>query len=635
MNEITKQAPSKAAFKRLAECTTLGDAFQTQELRAMIAAAAPKFMDPDAMLRTWIQAAGKSPLIYQADLRQALGAFQSLAYLGLVPNTHLQHAHIIPFKTMRWNKATKKRDIPGVDLQVIVGYQGYIELGSRSGAIEAPHCDVVFNETLEKFSYSYGTNRHLNHAGKPFDFIPTGEPHYAYSYVREKNNGGESFEVMTWADVISVRNRSQAYRTALAAKEKAETEGWKVPLTWSEAPWVRDAPEMGKKSALRRHFKWLPKCPELRAAVAFEDAQDGGRLDFGPVIDGTASPVDGNVPAMEDEGPTGVDAATAFTDRREVATTPTTETKPAKATRKPAVERERVVQNEPPDDDRFGDEPQQQAKSDPPPTKVTPDVTPHDSGFEAMLVDATGDIVGEDPLTDPLAFARAFMMLWREAGRNRDVLREYNADALEDVSRLSVKAAELLSEMEAEEDAGEEDAQGDDGQSAQKMSFVAVEVPTDRGKQSWTGYVKSLKDAMSHLRSDQMHAWAEAQHATLTACPAAQRALAIRAISETCGRLGITQIAWLSGLVRRPAATNDAAPPATEGLSSDERWVNARVAELEAISDRAKFDEIATSTAVRTVMARLRRDNAALFERANAAFTGKNRELTPPAEDQP
>ena len=70
-----------------------------------------------------------------------------------------------------------------------------------------------------------------------------------YSFV-ELKDGGEEFMVMSAAEVEKIRKRS------------------KRP---DEGPWATDYDEMGKKTAFRRHSKWLPLSSEVRDAVEHDD----------------------------------------------------------------------------------------------------------------------------------------------------------------------------------------------------------------------------------------------------------------------------------------------------------------------------------------------------------------------------
>jgi recombination protein RecT len=403
MSENVSQLPSKNTTKRLLECRNLQEAFQTDELRRLVREAAPKHLDEGSILRTWIQAATRQPLIYQADLRQALGAFQSLAYLGLVPNTALNQAHVIPFKNRRWNVATRQRE-EVVELQVIIGYQGYIDLADRAQIIGARHADVVYDPRIEGFDFSYGTNQHLDHHGRPPGFVPkeNADPAYAYFWARMVVDKSDQFEVMTWHEIETIRNRSQAYRAALAAFNEARDQGKRLPPIWTEAPWVRHRDEMAKKTPARRFFKWVSKSPELRAATALEDRQEHHRVDFGPVIEGTMTPFD-DLPEMED-APEPVDPGTAHADRREP---------PAAAPNPPVRERAKRTPR---------------AKASEPPPAEEP------AGFSANMVNEQGEILGER-YTDPVRFVTELLAYSRQ-------LNDDDATAVLDANADALKAAE-------------------------------------------------------------------------------------------------------------------------------------------------------------------------------------------------
>lgn len=608
-NTTAPPMPSKAIAKPLAQCASLQEAFETREIRERIADAIPKHMNPDAMLRTFVQAASKTPLIYQCDLRQSLGAFLSISYLGLTPGTALQLVHLIPFKTKRWNpKARKLDDV--VDLNVIIGYPGYLELAHRSGLIKSVHADIVLPG--EHFRAEHGTHKILEHRPE-LDRDSEGlSPRAAYAFVNMADEG-DQFEVMPWADVLKIRNRSQAFRTALAAREEAEQNGKRLPPKWTDAPWVKDEREMGKKTAFRRVAKWLPKCPELRAGVALEEAQDRGRLNYGAVIDGVATPLDG-IPEAEDD-PTPVDPGAAFGMRGG---------------------------NQPTDDVQSRDEPVQQAHARP----TQPHARPTQSrgepvqqqtrrgpaepapapAFEAVLISAEGEILA-DNFASASAFARAFLKEWHAAGNEAEALREHNADALEEAMNDPL-AAGILAEMNDAEGVIEGTVEPD-----VEPPEVVVKPPVERGRTSWTGYVKAIKQALGTIPQDAFEDWVAAQRQTLTQCPLAQRVLAIRAIAEAAGLRNLTPPAWLGALMIAPKPAERAAPEAKK--SEDELWVEATVHEISTLSTLGALNKLIVSPDVRSRMASLRTANKPLFDRADAAFGKRHGELSADESENP
>ena len=203
---------------------------------------------------------------------------------------------------------------------MIFGYPGLIDLSYRTGLVRNIHPDVVFPG--DEFSFEYGTNAHLKHV--PRQRRPGDVPLFAYMHAQLKD--GQAFEVMPYADVLAIRNKAQAYRYALEAKEKAESEGKRLPASWTEAPWVAHEFAMARKTAVRAGSKWLPRSVELYSALAVEDAQDRGRhVDFGAVMD--AKTIDGSpdylsaaAEAISDEPP--VDPGTAHGIRGSLAQEP-------------------------------------------------------------------------------------------------------------------------------------------------------------------------------------------------------------------------------------------------------------------------------------------------------------------------
>jgi recombination protein RecT len=637
--------PAKHSFKPLKECKTLEEAFATHEFMERIQASTPQHVQPGRMLRTFVSAVSKTPLLAQVSLRSFLGACLTCSQVGLEPNTPLGHIWLLPFKTKIFNPETRKRDKEVVEVNTIFGYPGLLDLSYRTTKVKAIHADVVWPG--DEFSFEYGTDAHLRH--RPRAHKPDDRPLYAYMHAGL--DGGQAFEVMPYDDVLAIRNKSQAYRFALSSKEDAEAKGWNVPRSWTDAPWVQHEIAMARKTAFRAGSKWLPRSVELAAVIAIDEAQDRRRhMDFSTVMD--APTIDGTPDylgaAADAAGQSDEDAERASEEAQTTTRTQVTVNKPTGpsaaeiAKNKAATVKE---QNAAGDRARAAREASlaadaealKQTTADKPMVAETRNWDEPSSyyaqGFEAVLIDAAGDVTSE-PFTDPVAFARAFLLLWHDSGPNGDTLREYNEDALAEALNTP-EAATLLTVLDA-------DPASDvvvDQPVEQKVAppIVVVQPPIERGKPGWASYLKLLKAAlMQDVDAGNFGQWAAAQRETLEKCPMAQRVLAIRAISETAGMRRVDQPLWLGDLVRgKPAVApseSKAAEPKPAGeapvKSSDERWVEARLAELQTC-DRDQFDQLAGSQAVRTVMARLRRENEPLFNIADHAFTAKHNELPP------
>ena len=210
------------------------------QYREQFASALPRHLSVDRFVRTLQTALLRNPDLANADKPSFFLAALNLSALGLEADG--RRAHLIPFNN------TKK----GVtEVQLIIDYKGLAELVRRSGEVADLHADVVYEG--DHFSFEYGTNQHLTH--KPC-LKGRGEVIAAYSFAKLKD-GAPSFEVLSLDDVLDVRDGSQGYRRA---KEKGY-----------DHPWTNHFSEMAKKTAFRRHSKWLPLSPELREKIEIDD----------------------------------------------------------------------------------------------------------------------------------------------------------------------------------------------------------------------------------------------------------------------------------------------------------------------------------------------------------------------------
>lgn len=219
--------------------------FESQ--KATLAAVLPKHVGPDRMLKIALGALRTTPKLMQARTDALLGAVIQCAQLGLEPNTPLGHAYLIPFDN-------KKKGI--TEVQIIFGYKGLIDLARRSGQIVSIAAHEV--RAHDEFAYEYGLDERLIHRpamGNRGDVI-------AFYAVAKLVGGGHAFEVMSVQDVNAIRDASQNYKFA---RDKGAT------------VWGQHYVEMGRKTVLRRLFKFLPVSIELASAVAMDSMAEAGQ----------------------------------------------------------------------------------------------------------------------------------------------------------------------------------------------------------------------------------------------------------------------------------------------------------------------------------------------------------------------
>jgi recombination protein RecT len=243
--------PTRQQMVPLKDCRTIGEALQSAEMVERLKQAVPRHLSPERMLRVLALAVNKTPKLQEANMMGLLAAMLGLASLGLEPNTPLGHAFLIPFNNRRAQR---------VDVQVVIGYPGLIDLARRSGELKAIHADVVYQG--DEFEFMYGTEQYLRHRPAAHR---SDKPLYAYA-VAHLRDGGVAFEVMAWSEVMAIRNGSQGY---LRDKENS--------------PWAKHEAEMAKKTAVRRLIKWLPRSVEMANAAELEDRTQMGAIAFDPI----------------------------------------------------------------------------------------------------------------------------------------------------------------------------------------------------------------------------------------------------------------------------------------------------------------------------------------------------------------
>lgn len=512
-------APTRASTMRLADAKTIGEALQTAQFQRAVADAAPQHMTAQRLMATFRQAARNKPEFNQCNLLSVLGVFMTCTFLGLEPNTPQGHAYMIPFKKRRWDKASRQMVDDGYDLQLIIGYQGYLDLAYRSPRVSSVAAHAVYEG--DDFSFEYGSNEHLQHRPKGLH-ADTDQPRYFYMF--SKLTGGQAFEVLPYAKVIQVRNGSQGYQAAVAAKERAEKEGWKLPAAYTETPWVKHFTAMGQKTAMRAGYKWLPKTVEMAAVARLEDTQDRGLIDFGPVLEGHVNPLDEDLPLINEPR---ADPGAAFGERQH--------------------DDDGVVLDQEPTPPAQ----QQEARRDPPAQRAAP-------AFAAHMADATGEIydrVGDAGyVTDPVVFAGAYVELWAATPTDsRQALAEHNADALQDAVTMSEKAANILAAMATEPEAP--------AAPAAPTGPVAIQVVVRDGKPDLKGYTAALREAAAAQTAETFPAWEALQRPVIVTLAKLTRATAEKLVADRATALGTTKPPAAQATTTPPPAAQEQAPP--------------------------------------------------------------------------
>lgn len=292
MGQTTNIAKLKQTSKMVARDAGIGSVKQFFESqKATLAAVLPRHVSPDRMLKIALGALRTTPKLMECTVESLMGAVVQCSQLGLEPNTPLGHAYLIPFE--------KKKKVGGewvtekVETQIVIGYKGLIDLARRSGQVVSIAAHAVYEH--DHFDYAFGLDEKLEH--KPA--MSARGRVIAFYAVAKLVGGGHAFEVMSAEQVNEIRDASQNYKFA---RDKEKT------------VWGQHYEEMGRKTVLRRLFKYLPVSIELASAAALDDVGASGRSQaLDTVLDGDyITPTDDE---PDDDGE--IDPPSGLTDQRQ------------------------------------------------------------------------------------------------------------------------------------------------------------------------------------------------------------------------------------------------------------------------------------------------------------------------------
>jgi len=201
--------------------------------------------DWERFVRLAMGAMTRNPTLYECSPRSLMGAVLQCAQLGLEPDDIRGHAYLLPFRVQG-----------KMEVVLVPGYKGLMDLARRSGDISYMKADVVYSKDIFTFSYGAGAKETYEHI--PSNDMQPGELVYAYAKAHYKD-GTEQFIVMNKRQVHERMGKSPSARSG------------------RNSPWQTDTEAMWRKTAIRALATFLPSSAEdLHRAVGLEDRAEAG-----------------------------------------------------------------------------------------------------------------------------------------------------------------------------------------------------------------------------------------------------------------------------------------------------------------------------------------------------------------------
>lgn len=173
------------------------------------------------------------------------------AVVGLMPGPALGHAHFVPFKS----GSTR-------EVQLIVGYKGYLELAYRSGFLAGITCEVVYEgEKCERWNDSNGPQ--IDHR-MSLDRVEDFDKVVAAYCIYQTQYG--------YRDIVTVGGRE------LKRLKQKHSRG-------SMQIWRDNPIEMALKTPIRRAAKRWKLTNQMAKAVYLDEQADRGERQASPVVE--------------------------------------------------------------------------------------------------------------------------------------------------------------------------------------------------------------------------------------------------------------------------------------------------------------------------------------------------------------
>lgn len=198
--------------------------------------ALPEGYSSDRFTRVALTAIKSNEKLQQCDPASLLGALMLSAQLGLEPNSPLQEAYIIPFKSKQ-----------GMMAQFQIGYRGLEKLAWNSNMVESLNFDMICEN--DEYEYVLGFEYRFSHR---IDLKKQRGEAIAYYAVAMIKGGGKILHLMTKDEVLK-----HAKKFSKTWNDKNQNFGGYYN---SPSPWDTDFDAMALKTVIKQLVdKKLPK----------------------------------------------------------------------------------------------------------------------------------------------------------------------------------------------------------------------------------------------------------------------------------------------------------------------------------------------------------------------------------------
>ena len=205
-----------------------------EKMKIQIAQALPKHLTVERQIQICTTLISRNPKIAECTLTSLVGAVVEASILGFKPTPSLGECYFVPYNR---NIGTRSAPKWVKEVQLQIGYRGYINLARRSKELKTIFAECVYAD--DEFRYEMGLEPKLKHKPKMDSDKNDNDLRYVYAVAHYKD-GGYNFVVLTKKQVENLRMRNPA--------QKPEPSG----------AWKSDYSEMAKAKVIKKLAKYLP-----------------------------------------------------------------------------------------------------------------------------------------------------------------------------------------------------------------------------------------------------------------------------------------------------------------------------------------------------------------------------------------
>ena len=205
----------------------------------------PKFVDSGRLIRIARAAITQRTELDDCTEISLIGAIVDCAVMGLKLETKFNHAWLVPFKNKKANRT---------DCQLMIGYEGWIDLAFRSGMVQEIWSEVVYKGDF--FLEEKGSNRDIKHRESTDEGRLDAQKPHVYA-IAKLPNGGRPQVVLPRTKVLALKRMGGG------------GPAWDEPYFGEVGMW--------QAKAVKQLQRWLPKSDEMARAAAIETVAEIGQ----------------------------------------------------------------------------------------------------------------------------------------------------------------------------------------------------------------------------------------------------------------------------------------------------------------------------------------------------------------------